>query len=181
MSDILREQAQWRKGRSPIVVKYREEHDQLFAEIAGRGFLALPGHAYDMENRLELMAKINLSELNYKILSETIERELKQAGIDYNLAYRNAGMTWEIEKQALMIAWDAEYAGIKQGLASDEDTLNRLAIEVSLRGTALLSAKTVIELEMESYRKSLVDLEGSLAPYEIQLAQAKILTAQKKF
>src|SRR5574343_495478 len=104
MSNTLRELSSWRKEKTPIIRKYIADHYKLMAEIAGRGFLNLPGYAYDAENELELIAKLGLSEVNYKILSETIERELKQQGIDYNLQHRNAAMAWEVEKQALMAA-----------------------------------------------------------------------------
>ena len=180
MSEISRELASWRKGKTPIIAKYVRDHSHLMAEIAGRGFLALPGYAFDIENGFEMMAKMGLSKLNYKILSETIERELKQLGIDYGYAYKNAAMIWEIEKQALMAAWDAEYAGIKQGMTEEEEILNLLAIEISKRAIILLEQKTEIELAMEGYRKTLAELDGSTAAHEVQLANAKVLTARKK-
>jgi len=180
MSEILREQAQWRIGKTPIIGKYIGEHKKLFDEIAGRGFLNLPGYAYDAENQLELAAKMGLSELNYKIMHETIERELKQAGIDFNVEYAEAAMAWELEKQGLLSAWDHELAGIKQGMATEEEVLARLALEVDARQVVLIAAKSAIDLEMEGYRKALADLDAATAPYEVQLANAKVLTAQKK-
>ena len=208
MSEILREQAQWRIGKTPIIGKYIGEHKKLFDEIAGRGFLNLPGYAYDAENQLELAAKMGLSELNYKIMHETIERELKQAGIDFNVEYAEAAMAWELEKQGLLSAWDHELAGIKQGMATEEEVLARLALEVDARQAVLIAAKSAIDLEMEGYRKALaevdarqavliaeksaidlemegyrkalVDLDAATAPYEVQLANAKLLAAQKK-
>ena len=208
MSELLREQAQWRIGKTPIIGKYIGEHKKLFDEIAGRGFLNLPGYAYDAENQLELAAKMGLSELNYKIMHETIERELKQAGIDFNVEYAEAAMAWELEKQGLLSAWDHELAGIKQGMATEEEVLARLALEVDARQAVLIAAKSAIALEMEGYRKTLVevdarqavliaeksaidlemegyrkalaDLDAATAPYEVQLANAKLLAAQKK-
>ncbi len=180
MSEILREQAQWRIGKTPIIGKYIGEHKKLFDEIAGRGFLNLPGYAYDAENQLELAAKMGLSELNYKIMHETIERELKQAGIDFNVEYAEAAMAWELEKQGLLSAWDHELAGIKQGMAMEEEILNRLAQEIAARQIYLIEAKTEIDLKMEGYRLTLAQLDGQTAPYEVQLANAKVLTAQKK-
>jgi len=180
MSEILREQAQWRIGKTPIIGKYIGEHKKLFDEIAGRGFLNLPGYAYDAENQLELAAKMGLSELNYKIMHETIERELKQAGIDFNVEYAEAAMAWELEKQGLLSAWDHELAGIKQGMATEEEVLARLALEVDARQAVLIAEKSAIDLEMEGYRKALADLDAATAPYEVQLANAKLLAAQKK-
>jgi hypothetical protein len=180
MSELLREQAQFRKGKTPIVAKYSQDHAAMMAEIAGRGFSRLPGYAYSMENQLEIAMKMGLSELNAKILTETIERELKQSGIDYDHAVKTAVLAWELEKQGLLDDWAAEYAGIKRGMASDEETLNLLAIEVGKRAISLMNAKTAIEISMEAYRKQLAELEDDTSPYEIQLANAKLLTAQKK-
>ena len=180
MSNSLREQAAWRSGKVPIISKYAEEHAALMSAIAGRGFLNLPGYAYSAENRLEFATKLNLSELNFKILSETVERELKQSGIDYDMAHKTALMAWEIEKQSLMDDWAAELAGIKQDMAEKEEVLDLLAIEVSRRAITLSEAKVALELSMEAYKKTLAELDGSVAPYETQLAAAKLLTAQKK-
>lgn len=180
MSDSLREQASWRKGKTPIVGKYLTEHRKLFDGIAGRGFLNLPGFAYDLENEIELALKMGLSELNYKILAETIERELKQAGIAYDTAYKTAALAWEVSKQSLMTAWDAELAGIKQGMAEEEEVKARLALEVDARQAVLIAARTAIEVEMEGYREQLAELDGQTSTYEVSLANAKLLTAQKK-
>lgn len=180
MSDSLREQASWRKGKTPIVGKYLTEHRKLFDGIAGRGFLNLPGFAYDLENEIELALKMGLSELNYKILAETIERELKQAGIAYDTAYKTAALAWEVSKQSLMTAWDAELAGIKQGMAEEEEVKARLALEVDARQAVLIAARTDIEVEMEGYREQLAELDSQTSTYEVSLANAKLLTAQKK-
>lgn len=180
MADNLREQSAFRKEKTPIVRQYIGDHNKLMSEIAGRGFLKLPGYAADLENELELRLKLGLSEINYKILSQTIERELKQAGLAYDLAYRTAVITWETEKQELMAAWDAELSGIRQGMAAEEEVKTRLAIEVAARQVALITAKTAIEEEIEGYRLQLANLEDDTSAYEVQLANAKLLTAQRK-
>lgn len=180
MSDASRESAQLRKGKSPIIAKYSDDHKKLFSVIAGRGFLALPGYAYDAENNLELTAKLALSELNMKILGETIEREMKQTGIDYDLAYKTAALVWESDKQALIADWDKELAGIKKGMADSEEVLNQLEIAVNERGTYIIEQKTIIETAVEGYRLQLAQLDALTAPYEVSLAGQKLLTAQKK-
>jgi hypothetical protein len=180
MSEILREQSQFRKGKGPIIAKYADEHTKLFSAVAGRGFLRLPGYAYDVENGIELSAKMLLSELNLKILGETIDRELKQTGIAYDLTYKTALVQWELDKQILLNAWEVEYSGIKKISAQEEEVLNQLEIEVSKRGTYLIEQKTIIELDAEALKTQLAVLDGTTAPYEVQLANAKLLTAQKK-
>jgi len=170
MTEATREGYQWRKAKTPVIVKYVDDHTKLFAEIAGRGFLALPGYAADAENGLDLTTKMNLSAINQKILSATIERELKQQGLDYNLAVKNAVMSWEIEKQALLGDWDAEFAGIKQGMAEKEEVSNQLAIEVGSRAIVLLEAKTSLEEQMEAHRLTLANLDETTSLKEVELA-----------
>jgi hypothetical protein len=150
------------------------------SEVAARGFLNLPGYAYVAGTQLEVLTKRNLSELSLKILAETIERELKQTGLDYDLSYKNARMAWEIEKQSLLSAWDMELALIKQGQALAEETLDQMAIEVGKRAGVLLERKTELDIEAEEYRTTIAELDGLVVPYEVQLANAKLLTAQKK-
>jgi hypothetical protein len=180
MSDKSRESAQWSKGKTPIIVGYLRDHQILFSSIAGRGFSKLPGYAQDAVSNLELTTKLSLSELNHKILTETIERELKQYGIDMDLTYRSAAIQWEIEKHDLLNAWEQEYANIKKGMADQEETLRQLEVEVGERSTYIIERKTEIELEAEGYRTQLATLDSSTASYEILLAQQKLLTAQKK-
>jgi len=180
MSEQLRENASWRKGKSPIIAKYADEHTKLFSAIAGRGFLRLPGFVYDAENGIELSAKMQLSELNLKILGETIERELKQTGIAYDQTYKTVLLQWELDKQLLLNAWEVEYSGIKRVSAQEEEVLNQLEVEVSKRGTYLIEQKTIIELEAEALKTQLAVLDGTTAPYEVTLANEKLLTAQKK-
>jgi hypothetical protein len=180
MANDLREAAQWRKGKTPLIRKYLDEHNKMLTEIAGKGFLAMPGYAYNAENFLELTTKEGLSDLNYKIIAETVERELKQAGIVYDLEYKAAAIAWEQAKQALLSAWEVEYAILKQNMAYDEELLNRAAIEIDARSVVLLQAKTAIEIEMESYRAQIAALDRNTAPLEVQLAEAKLATAQRK-
>lgn len=180
MTEINRELAQWRKSKTPLLTKYQEEHTKAMSTIAGRGFLDLPGYGFEMETGLETFTKLALSELNYKILTETVERELKQSGLDYDNNYKNAVMLWNVEKQAFLNDWAAEFAGIKQQEAQDEETLTRLAIDVGRRSIILLEAKTALELQKEAYQLQLVGLDAEIYPYEVQLANQQLLTAQTK-
>ena len=180
MSDQNRELASWQKGKTTVISQYMADHKKIITISASQGFSILPGHVYEEERNLELAIKSNLSELNYKILVETIEREMKQSGIDYDLAYRSAAIAWEVEKQGLLAAWDEELAGIKKGMADQEETLNQLAISVGTRSIYIIERKTEIELEAETYRQQIAALDGTIAPYEVSLAQQKLLTAQKK-
>ena len=55
-----------------------------------------------------------------------------------------------------------------------------LAVEVGKRAIDLQEARTEIELEAEGYRQQLANLDGQTGDYEVQLANAKLLTAEKR-
>lgn len=180
MSDQTRENSKWFHEKGAVMREYLKGRASALSAVAGRGFLMMPGFLYDIENDLETDAKRKLSDINFAILQDTIERELKQIGIAYDLSYKNMLMAWELSKQDLMDAWEAELAGIKMDMAGKEETLARLEIETASRGTILLQAKTEIELEAESLRNQIAALEDDTADYEVTLANQKLLTAQKK-
>ena len=280
MSYLIDEQTKWRIEKTSVVSKFKSEHDKLLSDIAGKGFSSLPGYAFSESNSLELSLKTTLSKINYEILSKSIERELRQLKLSYDLDYKNKLILWEIEKQDLLSAWDQELANIKLGMVTEEEilnklsaavderaiqlislktawearkqdlitgwelelasikqgmaledevvsrllidieartidlinqkiqwestkqdlisewemhvadvkasmiiseeTLNRRMIEVNRRSATLMDQKTAIELEAEEYRKQLVTIDASVTAYEVQLIQAKVLTAQKK-
>lgn len=180
MSDIVREQSRWAREKTKNIQEYIKQQTNFFSSVAGRGFLAMPGFMYDGQNELETDVKTKLSELNYAILVESIEREIKESGYDYDIAYRNAVMAWELDKQDMISNWEKEYGHIKQGMSNDEETLNRLEIQVQARNAILIQQKTDIEVEKEGYKKQLVELADDTTSYEIDLANKKILTANKR-
>jgi hypothetical protein len=179
MTDLM-EKSIWTRQKQPIVQGFIDERKKLLSTTAGRGFLLAPGFLYEFETGLELDTKSKLSDLSNKILSDAIDRDMKQAGIDYDLEYKNAEMTWEINKQTLLSAWDKELSVIKQGWNSKEEDLSRMAIEISRRGIFLQDQKVVIELQCEALRNQLAAIEGTTTEYETQLALKKVETAQRK-
>lgn len=180
MSDQIREDSKWFREKGAVMREYVKGRTAVLSAVAGRGFLQMPGFLYDIENDLEADAKRKLSDVNFAILQETIERELKQAGLAYDLSYRNLLMAWELRKQELMDAWESELAGIKMDMAGKEAALSRLEIETASRGRILLTAKTEIELQAESLRSRIAALADDTGDYEVALANQKLLTAQKK-
>jgi hypothetical protein len=180
MSDILREQSKWARERTKTLTPYIHESKSLFSTVAGRGFKVIPGFLYDLHNSLELGVKSKLSDANFAILTETIERELKQSGIDYGLAYKNAVIVWELEKQSLMDAWGNEYALIKQAMKQEDEVVARLGIALYARQVYLIEQKTIIEEDAEDLRNQIASLGTDVAEAESLLAAQKILTANKK-
>ena len=168
------------KGKNKTLVEYQKNRKSVASAIGAKGFSYEPGFMYDIQNDLEMDVKFKLSDLNYGILSESVARELKQSGLDYDLAYQAAVIQWEVDKSVLLSTWQKELSVIKQERAHEEELLKLLAIETSLRGNVLLAAKTAIDLAIEGYRQQIAALDGTTGTYETDLAQKKLLTAQKK-
>lgn len=168
------------KGKGPILTEYLRTRKKLGDAVAGRGFSFEPGFMYDAQNELEIDVKSQLSALNYQLLEQAIAQELKQSGLDYDLAFKNAMIAWESDKQVLLTDWDREISNAKQVRAEDEEALNIIAAELGRRAITLMEAKTAIELEAEGYRLQMEQLDDQTADYEVALANAKLSTALKK-
>lgn len=168
------------KEKGPILTEYLRTRKKLSDAVAGRGFSFEPGFMYDAQNNLEIDLKGQLSALNYKLLEQAITQELKQSGLDYDLAFKNAMIAWESDKQTLISAWDNELSMARQAKAQDEEALNILSVELGRRAITLMDAKTAIELEAEGYRLQIEQLGDQSADYEVLLAEAKLRTAEKK-
>src|SRR6056297_2391602 len=151
------ENARWRREKTPILSEYLDKTRQAISAVAGRGFDNSPGFLYDIQTGLESATKQKLSEINFAILQEQIEQEIKQADADYDLAFKNARIAWEQEKQELLYNWQVELSQLQQEMAHDEELLNMLAVEVGKRAVDLQEAKTEIELELEGYRQELAN------------------------
>lgn len=173
------ERAQWYRGKGPIMEKFSRDRDNLVAGVAAM-VSSPPGHLIRGLTDLEVQAKYQLSDLNYQIAAEAIERELAQTGIDYDLAYKRATIAWEIEKAGLYDALRRELADAKKTRSDRETYLANLAIEVGLRQVALINAKNLLENEKESLRKQIAETEGLTLDKEVELAEAKLVTAQRK-
>lgn len=171
---------QFRKEVTPVMNEYREQRRQMMDQTAGRGFIAAPGFLHGAHIRLETATKLKLSEVNYNILAATVDMELKQAGLEYDLQYKYALMNWEVEKQQLYADWEVELAQIKRDMALEEEEVHALAREVARRGILLEESKSAIAIEKEQYRQEIEKLGGETAEHEVALANAKVLTAEKK-
>lgn len=173
------ERAMWYRGKDPIMEEFSSQRRLLIEGVASR-VNQPPGFLTDAITRMEIKTKRALSDLNYKIVAEAVEREMAQQGIDYDLDYKSAVILWEIEKAGLLNDLTRELSDAKAAREDRESVLADLAIEVSLRQVGLINAKTLLENEMEGLRKEIVESEGLSLPHEVELAQTKLATAQRK-
>ncbi|MBI9090133.1 MAG: hypothetical protein JEZ12_13035 [Desulfobacterium sp.] len=173
------ERSQWYRGKDPIMEEFSSQRRTIIDTVASR-VEHPPGHLAGALTELETKTKHALSDLNYKIVAEAVERELAQQGLDMDMDYKNAAILWELEKARLLDALQRELADSKKTREDRESVLADLAVEVSLRQVALINAKTLIENELEGIRKEIVEAQGRSLPKEVELAQAKLVTAQRK-
>ena len=176
----LAERSEWYRGKEPIIEEYVGQRSGFLAATAARGFPNVPGVLIKGLNALEMQTKKALSTLNYEITAQAIERDLAQSGLDYTLAYKGSTTLWEIEKATLLDTLTRELADCQKVREDQEHVLANLAIEVGLRQVALINAKAVLEVESEELKKQIVETQERSLPYETQLAQEKLATAQRK-
>lgn len=172
--------SQFVRGKGPILTEYLRTRKKIGDGVAAKGFTFEPGFMYDIQNDLETDTKFKLSELNYTILEEAVKRRLRQDGQDYDLAHRNAVISWESDKAVLLTDWDRELIAAKRARADDEEAMRILEIQLNRRGTLLLEAKTIIERDAEALKRQIAELDGSTGDLEVQVANAKLLSAQKR-
>ena len=174
------ENSLWYKQKRPVVDKYLSTAKQVEDAVAGRGFLSRPGYLGGMVTSVERDLKFALSDINYAIMKDAVDRQLAQDSHDYEIMFKAARYAWELEKTQTLTDLEREFATLKQTRQLAEDELARLKIETDLRSLELLAAKVVIETEMESIKREQLALRTQVLPYESNLAQERLATARAK-
>ena len=176
----IAEQNQWFKEKNKILDEFLDSHRTLMSTIASRGFSKAPGFLYEASIMLEEVGKNKLSALNYQIVAEAIERELKQTGHDYTQTYKIARIAFELNKQTLLTALQQEFADLDATQSLKKEELDRLFVELDIRRIILITTKTAIELEMEALKQELMDIDRLTFTNETLLINEKITTATAK-
>ncbi len=174
------ENNKWYQGKSKIIREYDAQQKAFKSAVAGRGFLLAPGYLNSASMGLELDAKLKLSELNYQIVAEAIERELKQKGLDYDLAYKQARIDFELSKQTLLTNLQKEFADLDYTQSLTKEEIERMAIELEIRSILLITTKTEIQTEMEGLKRELIDTDRLTFDAEKALVDAKTATLNEK-
>ena len=177
---IIDENALWFKGKRQVITEYEQGRESVLSTIAGQSFCRMPGFVKRVLTGLEIGTKEKLSALNYDILQSAIEREIRQAGIDYNLSYRQAALSWEIERQGLLDALDREFAAMKRSQALTEEALSRMDIEIGLRALVVEAAKLAFSQTEEEYKRRVLASDSTVNTAETSLINEKLFTARKR-
>lgn len=179
MGEIAEKNQYW-KGKKDIIGEFSDSHRVLMAGVAGQNFSHAPGYLFEASIMLEEVGKNKLSALNYQIVSDAIERELKQTGHDYTQAYKAARIAFELEKQILLTALQQEFADLDAAQNTTKEELNVLFVELDIRKLILITTKTTIDLQMEDLNQQLVETDRLTFYNEERLVSEQVITATKK-
>ena len=174
------EDSQFYKGKKDILDEFSGEHRALMSSVASRNLSRLPGYVFESSIMIEEIGKNKLSALNYQIISDAIERELKQTGHEYTQEYKVARIAFEIEKQTLLTDLQQEFADLDAVQSLSKEDLDSQFIELDIRKLILVTTKTAIELEMEGLRQDLIATDSLTFDNEALLINEKVNTVTAK-
>ena len=174
------ENNRWWKEKRPVIDEYLTTAKNVENVVAGAGFLYRPGFLGAAITSIERATKFKLSDVNYQIVKEAIERELIETGHSYDILVKEAMIAWELEKTELLTSLQQEFADNKRAHDLDNQQLDRLEITTNLRKLVIMALKTDIDIEMEGLRQELTRVDQSTFHAEDALLAAKLATARKK-
>ena len=174
------ERNQWYKGKAEILRDHVGKHSMLQDAVAARGFQEAPGYLAEAVTDLEQATKLRLSTLNYEIVKAAVEREIQQTGHDYDIAYKEARIAFELEKSQLLTALQQEYADLEYTMALKEQEVEYLAVEAFIRSLTLITLRAAIKEEREALEQELINVKRLPYDTEIRLIQAKQATVEAK-
>lgn len=179
MSQVLENNKWWRDKR-PIIDGYLESAKQIENTVAGNGLLYRPGFLGGVITNIERKVKFDLSQVNYEIVKQAIERELIATGHSYDISVKEAMIAWELERTVLFTALDQEFADNKRVRDLGNQEFDRLEITTNLRKLVIMTLKTALDIEIEELRQEMTLVDKSTFSAEDALLAANLLTAQKK-
>ncbi len=174
------ENNQWYKNKKEIIDDFSMQHKNLLSTVAGRNFSRMPGFVLEASIGIEENSKNKLSALNYSIVAEAIERELKQTGHEYDIAYKDARIAFELEKQALLTALQQEFSDLDYIQGLKEEELNRLFVELDVRKIVLITTKTALDVELEELKQAIQETDRLTFSNEALLVQERLNTVIAK-
>jgi len=174
------ERNQWYKGKAEILRDHVGKHSMLQDAVAARVFQEAPGYLAEAVTDLEQATKLRLSTLNYEIVKAAVEREIQQTGHDYDIAYKEARIAFELEKSQLLTALQQEYADLEYTMALKEQEVEYLAVEAFIRSLTLITLRAAIKEEREALEQELINVKRLPYDTEIRLIQAKQATVEAK-
>ena len=180
------ENALWARGKAPIHDDAALKRKAILNNTAARNLSGAPGQLTWALLDLEIQTRLALTDLNYEVLSKTLERELTRLGIHYDRKFKDEQLSWEIENTILYQALADELTELKKAQADEDLNLSAFAIEIGLRQAFLINAKALIEGEVEVVKEEIAAMQrsyltGDIEGYnELALAKKRLLTMEKR-
>ena len=177
---VIAENSLWYKGKSDVLREFGKNRGAILSAVASRNFSGMPGFAIEALTDVEIESKYKLTDYNFKLLSEAIDREMKQLGLENDIALKQATMAWELEKTQLFTDLQNEFADLELIRSLRGEEIDGLMIDQEIREIAVMLSKVAIEIQIEDIKRQKEEVELLPLPYEEQLAAAKLASARRK-
>lgn len=174
------EDSLWYKGKSDVLREFQKNTGAVLSAVASRDFSLMPGFAIETLTGIEFDSKFKLMEYNQKLMSDAIDRELKQLGLENDIALKQAIVLWETEKIQFFSDLQKEFADKELIRSLTGEDIAALMMDQEMRETAVLMAKVAIEVEIEGIKRQKEEVDLLPLPAEEQLSAAKLAAAQRK-
>lgn len=176
----LAENSLWYKGKGEILREFGKNRGAILSAVASRNFSGMPGFAIEALTDVEIDSKFKLTEINFKILAEAIDREFRQLGLENDIALKQATMAWELEKIGLLTEMQKGFADEETIRTLDAERIDSLMIAQEVREIAIQYLKLNLEILIEQKKREIENLDLLTLPYETRLATAELATARRK-
>ena len=174
------ENSQWYRKKQQVVHDYRKEIVGFADEIASRGFTLPPGYVSGVANDLEIGAKMKLSELNFELTKEAIDREVRDAEVTYDESYKALMAAWDVDKQNLLDAMQKSIAAAASRKKIELESVRLLALDIAANRTTIVSREATLRSDLESIKQQILEAEQGTDTSERSLLTGKSATITKK-
>lgn len=173
--------ARWALAKDKEIDAFKASRDDTVAAVAAQGHTLFPGHGQRAITDAEILAKARLGEANIAIAQEAVDRKMRELGIRADEEARRAALEFEIAKRETLEVLDQIFADEEYAFAKDETERLLLAeLDVDTLERLLIQERTAIDLAEEAIRRDAVDDRNRTLPYEVELAEARVVTAREK-
>ena len=174
------ENSQWYRKKQQVVHDYRKEIVGFADEIASRGFTLPPGYVSGVANDLEIGAKMKLSELNFELTKEAIDREVRDAEVTYDESYKALMAAWDVDKQNLLDAMQKSIAAAASRKKIELESVRLLALDIAANRTTIVFREATLRSDLESIKQQILEAEQGTDTSERSLLTGKSATITKK-
>ena len=174
------EHYRWLQKKEGKVKEFDDGYKKVISAMAARGFTLAPGNMLAGIIEMAKQTKKALTEANAQTYNDEREIQYDIDEFSLNLAVNYARLEFELYKQQVLNALEWETAKLEEDFKKGKDYIRRLETEINKRNAELIEFKAQIDSEIWEYRQKIESLRGETLDKELQLAEAKMETAQEK-